>query len=346
MNILELVKEAGLDPKKKAACHGDEYSSPCPFCKDGDDRFLIWPNRSNKNGRLQGGRFSCRICGKYGDAITFLRELHGLSYQDACARLRIEPVKRSGVFTKSEEYKPPLAADPSEVWIEKATSFVNWCHAALMRSPSALAKVQERGLTVESIEKYKIGFNPGDSGRDFFRERTEWALPELLKEGGIPRKLWLPVGFTIPTFSGGRVVKVKVRRTAWRDGDKLPKYVELSGSKSSPSVFVETNLVTAGLVLESEFDGLLIQQEAGDLVYSVALGGSTKPLDAETHALLNRTEIILFLPDFDQAGAAAWVKWSKMFPRIKRILTPKEKSAGDYFTADGDLRAWIKKYLE
>lgn len=55
MNILDLMQEAGYTPIKKAALHGGEYASPCPFCKDGDDRFLIWPNRSNKDGSYTGG---------------------------------------------------------------------------------------------------------------------------------------------------------------------------------------------------------------------------------------------------------------------------------------------------
>src|ERR1700722_20801487 len=94
MDILDLVKENGIEPKRKAACHGGEYSSPCPFCKDGNDRFLTWPQRHNKNGEYQGGRFSCRVCGKYGDAITFLGLLHGINYLEACAQLRITPKQR------------------------------------------------------------------------------------------------------------------------------------------------------------------------------------------------------------------------------------------------------------
>ena len=86
MDLIDLLEELQLHPKRKASTHGGEYCSPCPFCKEGDDRFLIWPQRHNKNGEYQGGRFSCRKCGKYGDAITFLMQLHDLSYREACER--------------------------------------------------------------------------------------------------------------------------------------------------------------------------------------------------------------------------------------------------------------------
>lgn len=98
--------------------------------------------------------------------------------------------------------------------------------------------------------------------------------------------------------------------------------------------------------MESEIDALLIQQEASDLVYCVALGGSTKPLDIQTDQLLRKASVILFLPDFDEAGAIAWMKWKKMFPTIQRILTPYEKSAGDYFQKSGDLREWLEDSIK
>lgn len=343
MDIKDLIEEIGYIPRRKASCHGGEYCSPCPFCKDGKDRFLIWPNRHNKNGEYQGGRYSCRKCEKYGDAITLIRDLYGLNYRDACSRLKITPKPRQFTPRLQERAKHLIAENPPTIWIEKAAAFTEWCHTNLINNTDALKKVQDRGFTIESIKRYKIGFNSGDNrGYDFKRCRQDWGLEERIKNDGTPQKIWLPVGFTIPTFStDGQVVKIKIRRTSWKEGDTVPKYVEISGSKPSPSVFGNT-LLPVGLVLESEFDGLLIQQEVGDLLYSVALGGSTKPIDANTDALLRSTKRILFLPDFDQAGALAWIKWKRQFPKIHRILTPKGKSAGDAFIEGINLREWIE----
>jgi hypothetical protein len=118
------------------------------------------------------------------------------------------------------------------------------------------------------------------------------------------------------------------------------KYLNISGSKHAPSIFGDSSLPCV-LIMESEFDALLVLQEAADLVYCIALGGSTKPIDSETEQLIGKTRLILFLPDFDSAGALAWVKWKKKFPCIQRILTPSEKSAGDFFIAGGNLREWL-----
>lgn len=341
MNILDLLQEAGNTPKKKASTHGGEYCSPCPFCGEGRDRFLTWPNRSNKNGEYQGGRFRCRVCGKYGDAISFLKELHGISYKEACERLKIEPKKRDVALAPKAEFRPPTAKEPSEFWKEKALAFIEWSHVQLLKNQKALALVMNRGFTLESIKRFKIGFNP----KDLWRAREEWGIESQIKEDGSLKKLWLPAGVIIPTFSDDQVIKIKVRRSNWKDGDELPKYVELSGSKQRLSVYGDQTLKTA-LVIESELDALLIQQFASDLIYCIALGGSTKTLDLETDQLLRRTPIFLFCPDFDKAGANAWLRWKKMFPAIQRILTPDGKSAGDAHLAGVNLREWIIDTLE
>jgi len=261
MDTLDIAVEHGLQSKRKAACHGGEYSSPCPFCKDGDDRFLIWPKRHNKNGSYQGGRFSCRVCGKFGDAITFLRELYGLSYVDACSRLQIEPKRRS-MPSRSTKSSLPIVNDPPQTWQKKAGVFVNWCHRQLMSSPNALALFKQRGFTLETVLRFKLGYNP----TAYFRDLQEWGLEPELKEDGKPRKIWLPAGLVIPTLStDDRVLRVKIRRNdpdIKRDidvGKNERKYVEVTGLKKCYSVYGNTSLLCA-FILESELDGLLIRK--------------------------------------------------------------------------------------
>lgn len=338
MNIKDLLEEARYIPKRKAATHGGEYSSPCPFCKEGDDRFLSWPQRCNNTGELQGGRYSCRVCGKYGDAINFLKDLYGFSFKEACEKLRIQPQSIYFPYLGTQRTTPPLISDPALCWQEKALAFTDWCYSQLLANPKALSEVMQRGFSLESITRFKIGFCP----TSLFRVREDWGLEPQKKENGKPRKLWLPMGITIPTFSAeGRIIKIKIRRTDWKEGDKFPKYVEISGSKQCLSIYGKTSL-TCALVLESELDALLIQQFAAGLVYCVALGGSTKSLDLYCDRLLRSTPLILFCPDFDKAGKVAWDKWKNMFPSIERILTPDGKGAGDAHLAGVNLKDWLE----
>lgn len=346
MNIRDLVEKVGYTPKSKSSTHGGEFSCPCPFCKEGNDRFLIWPQRNNSNGDYRGGRFYCRVCGKYGDGINFLREFHGMTYRNACANLNIEPKQGNCITFSRSKQKPEIVKGPSDLWKEKGQAFIEWSHAQLMKNQKALAEIMKRGFSVESIVKFKLGFNSGDFGKDFFRVRKTWGLPTALKEDGTEKKLWLPVGLSIPTFSENKgLIKVKIRRTSWKEGDKLPKYVEISGSKQCTSIYGDTSLPIA-LILESEFDALLIQQFASDVLFCAALGGCSKPIDFETDKLLRNTGTVLFLPDFDKSGANAWSRWKDLFPSIKRVLTPSEKSAGDFHISGGDLREWLLAALQ
>ena len=153
-----------------------------------------------------------------------------------------------------------------------------------------------------------------------------------------------PVALLYPRYQMGLPIKVKIRRSDWKADDSLPKYAEVAGSKQIPSIFGDTSLPYA-FIVESELDAILVQQEADDLVYCVALGGSTKPLNTGTDALLRTTPKILFCPDFDEAGAKAWMKWKKWFSNIERILTPFEKSAGDAYLNGMNLRKWILNTL-
>jgi hypothetical protein len=69
--ITQILEGRGITPKRKTS---KEWSSPCPFC-GGEDRFCIWPEEN---------RAQCiRGCGWKGDDIQMLRDLEGMSFQDA-----------------------------------------------------------------------------------------------------------------------------------------------------------------------------------------------------------------------------------------------------------------------
>ncbi len=341
MNIKDLIIEAGYQPQGKAGTHSKEFYSPCPFCKDGENRFLIWPDQQNRDGEYKGGRFWCRVCDKSGDAITFLRLFYGMSYRHACTQLQIEPKQQntpSSYFTVSQ---PKIVSNPPETWMAKAREFVERVHQQLLDHPKGKNMILSRGFSEDSISRFKFGYNP----EILLKERPTWGLPSEIRPNGTERRIWLPMGIVIPTYFENQVIRIKIRRSDWKEGDKIGKYIEVPGSKQTPSIFGNTSLSCA-IVLESEIDALLIQQEASDLTYCIALSGATKPLDAETESVLKKTPRILFVPDFDLSGAAAWAKWKKKFHNILCILTPSEKSVGDYFQKGGDLRKWLQEAIQ
>jgi phage/plasmid primase-like uncharacterized protein len=87
MTILEFLQGDGINPLKVASTHGGEYASKCPWC-GGKDRFRIWPNQG------EGGNYWCRKCGKSGNAVRYLMDYRGMSYQNACGFLGHIPSPR------------------------------------------------------------------------------------------------------------------------------------------------------------------------------------------------------------------------------------------------------------
>ncbi len=335
MGVLFFAKEDGLNPKKVASTRGGEYHSPCPSC-GGKDRFIIWDKID---------RYFCRQCRKSGDEIQYSRDFHGLSYVEACRKSGIIPNEKTqssrGIVKTHEKervflFEPQVAKVPPSQWRDQASSFTLYCQEQLKKSDFALDLLLKRGLSLESIVQFRLGWNP-DS---LWLKRSDWGLES---EG---KKLWIPKGLLIPTYdlATGEPLKLKIRRSDWHEGDKLPKYVEISGSAQRPAVYgcpVSKSIV----VVESELDAILLQQCAGDLCCSMALGGASKRPDVESHRLLLQAPAIVFSLDVDTAGALAFRWWWQVFPRIKLWPPPIGKSPGDAHLAGIDLRKWISSGL-
>lgn len=101
MELTELLESKGHSLTKKTS---NEFSTACPFC-GGKDRFCVWPETN---------KFWCRQCDKKGDTITILREMDGMTFEDAANAIgkqirekrKEEPVKESKI-TDKYDYKNP-----------------------------------------------------------------------------------------------------------------------------------------------------------------------------------------------------------------------------------------------
>ncbi len=329
MGVLVFAVEDGLNPKKVASTKGGEYHSPCPGC-GGKDRFIIWDKLN---------RYWCRQCDRRGDEIQYFRDFHGLSYMEACQKSSTAPRDKSSKrnpFLKEKTYafqfQPKVAKTPPVEWKRHAEAFTRYCHEQVKDNHLALDLFLRRGLSEESVERFHLGWNP----TSLWINRSHWGLES---DG---RKLWIPKGLVIPTYdrSAAELSKLKIRRSDWQTGDKLPKYVEISGSMQTPSVYGDPKSRPI-VVVESEIDAILLQQFAGDLCCSMALGGASKRPDADGHRLLVHAPAIVFSLDVDQTGAIAFRWWREVYPRIMLRFPPVGKSPGDAYVMGVDLREWI-----
>lgn len=331
MFLLELLEEFGISAKRTASTNGGEYHAECPSC-GGKDRFCIWPNQGKQ------GRYWCRQCDCKGDAIQFCRDFFGLSFKEACCKLKIET--RNDYIPRRiprASFSPSVSIPPSDVWKQQAVEFLRKCLEEDI-GPDRLGTVlKRRGLTSDTAMKFGFAYNH----TTIWESRSKWGLEESIKEDGRSRKLWLPSGLIIPTFQPGdrAPIKLKVRSSEWVPEDKLPKYVEISGSQRQFSAFGNRGFPI--VLVEAELDAILLQQEVGDLCCSIALGGASKRPDECLHRILRAASLILFSLDFDEAGKKAYSFWKKTYPGVIAWPAPVGKSPSEAFLLGVSLREWL-----
>src|ERR1039458_8371485 len=132
-DLLTMVEQV-VELRKVSNIDGGEYAGPCPFCKEGKDRFRVWPYRDKPG-------WWCRQCDHKGDAIAFAREVLGLSDRETFLR-EGEPEKLTPFNTSNTSFIPAkkakkakeVARPPEASWEKRGLEFLHRCQEVL-RSP-------------------------------------------------------------------------------------------------------------------------------------------------------------------------------------------------------------------
>ena len=334
MNTFDLVSKK-VNLKKASSTHGGEWQGPCPAC-GGNDRFHVWPNQNEGK-----GGYWCRACGKTGDNIQFLIDFEGMNFKEACTYLNITMADRPADYTppppRKQEFQPTQHSNPADLWQEKAGKFVSWAQNNLKENKFALAWLAARGITAEAAEQARLGWNLGENGKDIFRARSAWGLPELLKENGKPRMLWIPQGLVIPYIIDEKIQRIRIRR---EEGE--PRYYVIPGS-AMPVMIIGRDR-RAFVIVESELDAIACAA-ASPLAGAVAMGSVAAKPDAATYAILKGAVQILNALDYDRAGAKAHEWWQEQFDKCDRWPVPQGKDPGEAVALGIDLGKWIEAGL-
>ena len=307
--------------------HSDQWEGACPEC-GGTDRFRI-PDRIPHKG-------FCRSCGKTFNAIDIVLSRYNVSFKDALAVLaEIIGVSESeaqyhgtgtGIISKpSERYTKycALPDEPSDLWQQEVTDAVNHAHDVLMSDAGKKEReyLISRGFTVDTLKKYRIGFNPN-------KYPLNVTVKDLVTQKEEP--VMASVGIYIPTFAKlmddepyESLLRVKVRCEDWKYKSLMKAYEE--GQRDTPplkywhikggvpkSLFCadytrdfDTN--TNIIFTEGEFDAMTINQVAGDICRAVTFGSHTNIGDTADywHAWFSAPShiIVCFDNEKDQAKA-------------------------------------------
>ncbi len=325
MNLLHLLsRDTALH--KVANTDGGEYVGRCPWC-GGDDRFHVWPDADQPH-------YWCRVCGRKGDAIQYLRDHEGLTFRQACERLGQPLPQTSRQYSTPKP--PPLAMPPSPAWQARARDFIEPCERTLWTPAGvkALAYLHRRGLTNETIREARLGYHVTE----------EWEVPG---QWGLPadhKKIHLLQGIVFPWLVGPAVWKVTFRR----DDNGIPKderYRPIAGG-GKPLYQINTLRPNVpAMLVEGELDALSVTQEAGDLLAMVATGSTAGGRLERWIGRLALCSMVLVSFDADEAGDEASAWWLKALgPRAKR-WRPYWGDANAMLQAIVDLRTWVREGL-
>lgn len=360
VNLLALIAP-DTTLRRVAGTNGGEWAGPCPWC-GGRDRFRVQPHASD------GGRWFCRSCtgdpaggGQWHDAIAYVMKRERLEFREACERLAgpgtlpTAPVHETAAPASSPA--PDLGRGaPSKAWQEAAAQAVEESHRRLLEGidwidahpqnlnqigdqnvlaylmaywkkapPAARAFhwLQQRGLTRASIIGAGLGFNP------------EWC--EVLPDHK------LAPGITIPCWAAGALWYVNVR-VSGRFSGRIGKYRSLKGSALT-SLYQADDLLPArhAVIVEGEFDALLLKQHVGDLA-AVATMGAAGVLPKRWRLYFGHlTSLFVFL-DQDETGQRYVGNWRD----VAQMMPPGPgdgQDVTDFYQAGGDLRGWVLSAL-
>ena len=95
------------------------------------------------------------------------------------------------------------------------------------------------------------------------------------------------------------------------------------------------------MVVESELDAILLDQEAGDLISVIGMGSASNRPDQVAHKLLESAEVVLYSFDADLAGTKAWPWWETHYKNSKRWPPIEGKDPTEAFKNGLDIREWV-----
>lgn len=362
VSLIEQKASISLAFKSNHFKFGREFCGPCPFCKGGNDRLLVWPDGSRPH-------LFCRVCLREGSPAQFLMEYCNMTFGEALAELGLPD------SDEEHEYSPPTlneqlarGAPPSKEWqvsahliIERAEAYL-W-HPNSPEGQKALAYLRGRGLTDKTIKRARLGYVPLDksTGRWYVGEFEKWGVnPDELREdqrakGGVR----IPDGILIPWTEGSTIWKLCVKRPG-----QVMSYGQVMGSSDGGLYGIDS--VTADMpcmMVEAELCKLSVEQEAGDICNAIATGSTPKGRNSRLASDLVAASCILQSFDADAAGdeaaeywiqrfkekAMRWRPWADEWGEQLRFKDPNEmlqhQDAFKEFTGYS-LRGWVERGIE
>ena len=334
LNIIDVVS-----PYVELARAGRHFKGRCPFHQEKSPSFHVSPER---------GTFHCFGCSMGGDIFTFTEMIDGVDFKEALKIL----AGKANVELVPENPQKKTEREELFAVIEAATAFYE---IGLTNSVDAAAYLERRGVTAETIKKWRIGYAPGPPLAGWRELKTHLGTlgfkPSVMARAGLIKtsesgkeefdtfrdRVMFPMA-----EQNGKIVAFSGRILA-KDSE-APKYV----NSPETELYHKSELLYGydrakhgirnlgfWLLVEGQFD-VVMSHQAG-YTNTVAVSGTAFTLHQAQ--LLERlsTKVVLAL-DSDKAGIAAMKRAADLLLRrgidVKVAAMPDGADPADMILAD------------
>jgi DNA primase len=269
-------------------------------------------------------------CNRGGDAITWLREYHNLSFQDACQQLTSGDLPQIVGQHPRQEKMQPLSEPPDALWQKAARQIVEQAQETLHSQQGQRAMrylLEQRSLSAATILDAKLGYIPG--------HYLAWQTIHGLN---------VPCGITIPWEACGALWGIKVRRAA---GEQ--RYQQVAGGNIKGCLYLADDIQPGMPILltEGEFDALIARQAGVELISAAAIGSAAnKRINRRWFTTFVSAPNILICMDADQAGEGAAAQISSLSQAARCVQVPQGKDLNDFYLIAGSatVRGWLSDH--
>lgn len=338
MDEIEQVKER-LDIAEVVGSYltlkraGANLKGPCPFHNEKSPSFMVNPERQI---------FKCFGCGEGGDIFTFIEKIEGVDFYNALKIL----ADRAGVKLASRSVKrgdSEHKADTKTLLYEINDLAAKLYHKLLTDHPKAdkaRRYLEDRGLSMETIERFKIGYAP-DSW-DFlirFMNSKKISAVDVFKAGLLAQnskgeyydrfrgRIIFPINNVMGNCVGftSRVLVDDGKQAKYVNSSESPVYHKgkvLYGLDQAKMSVREQGM---SVVVEGQMDVIACHQ-AG---FRNVVASSGTAFTEDQLQILNRyAPVVAFSFDSDAAGDAAMVKSIAMSINVDIAVKIIEVPAG------------------
>ena len=323
--LSKTLKEVLIENKIVLRESGNRWVATCPF-HDGDNEpsFTVYPNDT----------YFCFGCQVWGDVVRFL-----VQYKKWDPKQALEYVGEDYQQVKTEKSKIIKIRNTTQTWRFLWDCVLQY-HDFLLRMPGAISYLKTRGLTEETIKKFKIGYTDGK----ILNLRYVWER-QLADEIGLMSRSGhesLSHRITIPNLLEEGQADFVIGRTVINDkvkylGARMPKPIlGFYRVRHSQIIFL----------VEGQFDWLTLCQWG----YPAVCIGGTHLTRYSRLPLLDKD--IVIIPDLDDVGLQGAFKLKETLGQKSTILdwsnlrkNPTEKFDISSLAEQGDGEQQFKDLL-